>query len=261
MKFTKAIVSVLSIFALLSQSAPAEQLTSSSTKSETNIKAFKSTYAKKVIQDDLVFGMTQVDKMLKDRKPMGNLVKKGDPIYNWTARQFAGEACGERISWNPDENLGLPAGYKADHCSPSKEERPFIRIRSNDGAGNFYDEHLLWECCIFELHNIRNFEAFQKALDEACKGKLSKKEWIRRNAFIEYKASFEVKKFFYQHWAPYLKSKRIDYRAHLWEVDWTPSSFERWLEAYDDPSGYPWNYWGTYYDREIVPCLKSIKSN
>ncbi|MDX2105119.1 MAG: hypothetical protein SFY67_01845 [Candidatus Melainabacteria bacterium] len=261
MKFTRAIVAALSIFALLSPPALADHANSYGSKSSASIKPFKSTFARKVSQDDLIFGMTQVDKMINDRKPMGFLVKKGDPIYNWAARQFAGEACGEHITWNNQEDLGKPAIYKADHCYPSKEEKAFIRIRSNNGSGNFYDEHSLWESCIFELHNIRNFKAFDKVYNDACKGKLTKEEWLRRNTMIEYKSNKAVKDFFYRNWAPFLTAKGIDYRLHLWDVDWTPETFEQWIGAYSDPTGYPYDYWGTYYDSQIIPYLKAMKSN
>ncbi len=263
MKFTKAIIAALLIIATYSHPALSKQSKSSTIApvASPNVKAYKSSFARKVSQDDLVFGMTQVDKMMKDRKPMSFLVKKGDPIYTWVVRQFAGEACGERISWNAEEDLGKPSEYRADHCYPSKDERAYIRIRSNNGAGNFYDEHSLWESCIFELHNIRNFKAFEKVFHDACKGKMTKDEWLRRNTLIEYKSNIAVKDFFYRHWAPYLQAKGIDSGEHLWNVDWTPNTFDKWIKAYNDPNGYPWDYWGTYYDNQIVPYLKALKAN
>jgi len=268
MKFTNSIVTALSLFVLLCQPVLAEPAQSSNSTYSTEspaliakIKAYKSAFARKVSQDDLIYGITQVDKMMNDRKPMGFLVKKGDPIYSWAVRQFAGEACGEHIAWNPEEDLGKPSIYKADHSYPSKEEKAFIRIRSNNGNGNFYDEHSLWESCIFELHNIRNFKAFDKVYQDACKGKCTKDEWLRRNTLIEYKSNVAVKEFFYRNWAPFLASKGIDSSAHLWDVEWTPETFEKWIAAYNDPTGYPWDYWGTYYDNQIVPYVKAMQSN
>lgn len=224
------------------------------------IPAHKSTYAKSLSTDDLLYGMEQTDKMMEDRKPMAFLVKKGDPIYNWVSRQFAGEACGEHVAWNPEEDLGKPAQYKADHCYPSKDEKAFIRIRSNNGSGTFYDEHSLWESCIFELHNIRNFKAFDKVFHDACNGKLTKDEWLRRNTEIEYKSNKMVKDFYYKNWVPFLSSKGISGKDHVWDVDWTPSTYKDWIGAYArDPSGYPWDYWGTYFDSQIIPYLKATR--
>lgn len=224
-----------------------------------SIPAHNKSYARKITTDDLIFGMAQTDKMMADRKPMGFLVKKGDPIYNWVSRQFAGEACGEHVSWNPEEDLGKPAIYKADHCYPSRVEKAYIRIRSNNGSGNFYDEHSLWESCIFELHNIRNFKAFDKVFHDACGGKVTKEEWLRKNTEIEYKSNRKVKDFFYRIWVPYLSTKGIDHRRHIWDVDWTPEKYQDWIGAYTDTEGYPWDYWGTYYDTQIVPYLKAMK--
>jgi hypothetical protein len=48
---------------------------------------------------DLAFGKKQVDQMMHDRPVMALLVKKGDVIYEWTVRQFAGESLGHRIMW------------------------------------------------------------------------------------------------------------------------------------------------------------------
>ncbi len=262
MNSKNALISSFLTFVLLvlhSLSATAQDAFSTQ-ESSLAIPAHNKSYARKVSSDDLIFGMAQTDKMMADRKPMTFLVKKGDPIYNWVSRQFAGEACGERVSWNPEEDLGKPAIYKADHCYPSKEEKAYIRIRSSNGSGNFYDEHSLWESCIFELHNIRNFKSFDSVFHKACNGKISKEDWLRRNTEIEYKSNLMVKDFFYRYWVPYLNSKCIDHKKHIWDVDWTPQKYQDWMAAYEkDPSGYPWDYWGTYFDSQIVPYLKAVK--
>ncbi len=253
------ITTFLSFYLAIGQSLQTPVQAQESSVLRQTIPAPKSSYARKVSPDDLIFGMEQTDKMMQDRKPMCFLVTKGDPIYNWVSRQFAGEACGERISWNPEEDLGKPSIYKADHCYPSKNEKAYIRIRSNNGNGNFYDEHSLWESCIFELHNIRSYKGFDKVFHDACNGKVTKEEWLKRNTEIEYKANVRVKDFFYKNWAPFLESKGIDYRKHTWDVEWTPDNYPDWIAAYNDPNGYPWDYWGNYYDTQIVPYLKAVK--
>ncbi|MBP7861307.1 hypothetical protein KA183_06460 [bacterium] len=258
MKYSKAIIVASSFFALLSQPVLAEQSNSSKSK-PLIIRAYKSAYSSKVTPDDLIYGMAEVDKMLTDRKPMGFLVEKGDPIYTWAARQFAGEACGERISWNPEEDLGKPTYYKADHCFPTKDEKGYIRLRSNNGSGNVYDEHVLWEGCIFELLDIRNFKAFDKVYEDGCKGKFTKDEWIRLNTLISYKTDLAAKDFFYRNWSPYLKDKGIDPEEHKWQVDSAPKTYNEWIGQYTDKSGYPWDYWGTYYDTQIVPYVEATK--
>lgn len=228
-------------------------------KPDTPIPAHNKSYAGKVSSDDLIFGMSQTDKMMQDREPMRLLVQKGDRIYDWVSRQFAGEACGKRVSWNADENLGKPASYKSDHCYPSKDEKAFIRIRSGRDKDNVYDEHLLWECCIFQLHSLRNFKSYDQNYNEACNGKLTKDQWIRKNTENEFNTNKATKDFFYRNWAPHLKSKGIDPQEHLWEVDWTPATYEEWIGAYCDPDGYPWDFWGTYFDTQIIPYLKAMK--
>lgn len=261
MKLKNAILSsFLTVILLALQPVAADALEKPAEQElKTPIPAHNMSFARKITSDDLIFGMAQTDKMIQDRKPMAFLVQKGDPIYTWVSRQFAGEACGERVSWNPDENLGKPPNYKSDHCYPSKNERPYIRIRSGKDKDEVYDEHLLWECCIFQLFSLRNFESYDQNYNDACNGKFTKDEWVRKNSENEFNTNKTVKDFFYKSWAPFLKSKGIDYREHTWEVEWTPSTFDEWMAAYSDPDGYPWDFWGTYFDTKIIPYLKAKK--
>src|ERR1051326_747463 len=67
-------------------------------------------------QEALAFGEQQVEHMVEDRPQMKQYVQKGDPIWRYCVRQFAGEALGERIAWNNDP-LELAEHYDSESQS------------------------------------------------------------------------------------------------------------------------------------------------
>lgn len=209
---------------------------------------------------ELAFGERQMARMVKDRPELKRYVSRTDAVWQFCVRAFAGEVIGEPIFW---EN-SLPEGYAylADHQDPYQGRRGNIRIRRTYPSGSESSRPLsceeLWSCAVFEIENIRNYKAFNALFEQALKGALSREDWVRENSRLEYGALRRTAEDFARLWLPLATSRRISSNSELWAVD-IPTTYESWISLYRDPAGYPWNAYGRYYDRQIVPYVRSAQ--
>jgi hypothetical protein len=203
--------------------------------------------------EDLKHGEKQVELMLNDRPRMKELVHTDDPVWTWTARQFAGEGTGTRIYWSND-STGPPADYLAISQPPMKNSPGYIRIRDRDQFGAPVSAEDLWDRAIFELHNIRNGPVLAKILRRALAGRVSKEEWMRQTTMLEYKARKDTILFYKD--VAYPTFHRANEKIHdqSSQLD-NYKDYGTWISHYTDRNGYPWNYWGKYYDTTIAPYV------
>ena len=110
----------------------------------------------------LEHGRQQVCQMLRDRPAMAQYGDKAQVLYDWAARQFAGEKLRQEIQWDANE----PQGADADHYTPQAPNDGRIRVASkhvhgpeNGGLQTFEE---LWRCAVFELYNITSAEEFRR---------------------------------------------------------------------------------------------------
>jgi hypothetical protein len=208
---------------------------------------------------DLAFGEEQVAKMTKDRPEFARIVTKDDAIWQFCVRAFAGAAIGERIVW--DNTLPEDKGYRSENLGPYDGHPGFIRIRnisdSVNDRGRLLSCEELWACAVFELENVRNHNAFMVLFYRALDGKLSREEWIRGCTMLEYNAFQRTKKDFIKLWMPLARTRRISITTSFWGAN-IPDTYEGWISLYRDPNNYPWDVFGTYYDNQIVPYVKSM---
>jgi hypothetical protein len=208
-------------------------------------------------QEDIAFGELQVERMVKDRPEMGRYVTKTDPVWKFCARAFAGEAIGERIFWESS----LPTGreYQSDHQDPYQGQKGNIRIRkqyaSGDLAGTGLSCEELWSCAVFEIENLRNHAAFIALFESGLQGKLSREEWIREHTKLEYGALRRTAAQHQKLWQPMAEARGIRSSSEYWGID-VPNNYESWISLYTDPKGYPWDAYGRWYDREILPYAR-----
>ena len=113
----------------------------------------------------------------------------------------------------------------------------------------------LWACAVFELENIRGTKAFGSLHQQACRGELTRAQWIFENARLEYLASRRTAKLYESLWRPMTEDRGVLTDCNEWYVG-GPETFEEVIAQYDDPNGWPWNFWGRYWDEEIEPFLK-----
>lgn len=218
-------------------------------------------------QQNLEHGREQVRNMLKDRHLMRKYlsednttkyVREKDIIWQWVANRFAGQGIGKIIYWSPEKP------NKANHCIadnayPIKSRKGKIRIREKYLEGRNKGQNIpfevLWNSAVFELHNVANGDKFYKIYKEACAGKLNKKSWITKNTKLEYYALKQTVEFYERVWEPWARKNGFETNPLIWQTN-SPKTYLEWIKKYKDKSRYPWSYWGTYYNDEIVPYLK-----
>jgi hypothetical protein len=131
------------------------------------------------------FGETQLKRMLADRPQTAACASKGDAVWEWTVRQFAGEGAGSRIYWQSNPPDG---DCPVCHHPPDGRSAGNIRLRSTDRAGVPRTGEALWSHAVFELYNIRNAAQFHKVNDDAVARTISRDEYIREYFHAEFDA-------------------------------------------------------------------------
>ncbi|MCW3098310.1 MAG: hypothetical protein JWL77_3928 [Chthonomonadaceae bacterium] len=200
---------------------------------------------------ELAYGEKQMEEMVRDRPEMGRCVHKGDPIWQFCARQFGGEASGVSIDWNNS----LPDGANGDHQIPYGSQVGYIRVRSYDPGrkqDNTCEE--LWSYAVYELCNIRSNKQQEVIWYAALSGKINRQEYIKRSAVLEYQALPYTVWIYNTLWKPGMEAKGIETTPDLWGLD-VPDTADEWLAQYTDPNGYPWDY-GKQYDDAVMPILR-----
>lgn len=215
-------------------------------------------FAQEPTADALRHGHAQVERMLKDRPAMALYVKKGDAVWTWAARQFAGAHFKTRIDWDPTP---LPTGPAAHSILPDAERKHGgIRIRRlevpKDDAAKRKAFESSWHWASFELINVRGADEFTRIHMLACTGKLSRQKWLRANARQEHKAVLTAVAYYNEVWKPWAKQAGFESDAKLWPVH-TPKDFETWFQRVaSGPSAWKHHY-HTFWDTQIVPYLGS----
>jgi len=225
----------------------------SSTK-PTSVRATKATLS----PQDLQFGEQQVQKLLIDRPRLAKVLLKNEPIWPWVVRQFAGEAAGQRIYWNSSALNDKDFDYDADHSAPEPGEPGYIRLRKTDKYGQPMAAERLLAALVFECYNINNSPAFDRVYQAALKGNLSQDQYIEQNAQIEFEAGRKTATFYHTIFEPLARKRHYNTAPLYWEAE-SPATYAAWRAQYTDRTGYPWSFWGKYYDESIVPYLKAVK--
>jgi hypothetical protein len=194
-------------------------------------------------------------RLAADRPELTRYVSKADPVWQFCARAFAGELLGERIRWDS----GLPANdYPADHATPTKDQKAFIRVRKTYASGENRGQPLsceeLWACVVFELENIRSSKAFLALHERGLRGELTREQWIGEHTRLEYNAFRRTAHNYARLWQPIGLSRALTSQSEQWGIG-LPPTYEAWLAQYRDPNGYPWNPYGRFYDNVIVPYV------
>lgn len=206
---------------------------------------------------DLQFGEQQVKKMIADRPQLAKILLKNEPIWPWAVRQFAGEAANERIYWSSGA-VGGGFEFDAEQSPPDGGKPGFIRLRKTDEHGKPLAANRLLAAFVFECFNIRGGPAFDSLYEEALTGKLTKDQYIDKGTRIEFAATRKAADFYRTIYLPLAKKRNYDLDPQYWEAE-TPTTYPAWRAQYTNRAGYPWSFWGKYYDESIVPYLKAVK--
>lgn len=210
---------------------------------------------------DMAFGEKQVETMVRDRPEMGKYVHPGDPIWEFCAHQYGGEAIGQRILWNSAPPVG---GATAEHELPYMGSVGKIRVSLIDPerkTSNTCEE--LWSYACFELCNIRQFKSQDDAWDAALTGKINRQEYIKRASQLEYRAYPYTLWIYNTLWKPAMDTKGIQTRPELWGST-IPGTVDAWFAQYEfeESKTYPAVPYGTGYDEATMPILRqNAKAN
>ncbi len=167
----------------------------------------------------------------------------------------------KHILWDP--NPTTPAA-NGNHTYPAADILGRIRISptyNHDGpVGMPMDFENLWKTFFFEAFNMENAKLFAKSLKRALTDNTyTRSQYVLDNARIEYSAILKLRRFYLKVILPWAKRKNIKLTPKLWGVG-VPENSAAWIKLYNSKNGYPWNYWGRYFDESIVPYRQRLSA-
>jgi hypothetical protein len=197
------------------------------------------------------WGIAQVDGLLKDRPQLGAVIAKGDPVYQWLVQDFAAPDLSYKIAWkNAPTDLDL-ASYAQSSAYPPKPGGPsYIRV---DGA---YDKEKgtqlrpvdeVLSDLIFELHNVRHADEKSKLDCEALFQTISRDDFIKSCAHIEFDAESETAKVYSEIWRNYASAHAIPNLPRRW-CHHGDEDFATYLARVPRSFWYPWKFYGDRFD-------------
>ncbi|RYZ73301.1 MAG: hypothetical protein EOP09_02115 [Proteobacteria bacterium] len=197
-----------------------------------------------------------METLLRDRPQMRGCISSNKDIYNWSVRNFAGEAAAQRIYWDKaDPNC---SSCLAEINFSSSDSNKSIRIRQffNSGVkkGATLSCENLWSALVFEFHNMSNYKLFIGDDEEALSGVISKREWIDRSTKREFKSVLKSREFYRKTWLPYARSQGYSSNPSYWHMG-KSDDYNEWISSFTDPSGYPFTY-GKQFDEDIAPYVR-----
>lgn len=203
-------------------------------------------------RENILHGEEQIKKIIQDRPLMTKLVQPKDLIWQWVVYKLAGEDVQAPIFWQAESssNFPIPMGVNAVHAYPTDKTNGMVWVHHSD------DAEKMWSGLIYELHNIKNGEGFQKIESDAKNWLCNKEDYIFRYAKLEYKAAQETAKFYKNIWLPYCQSKNIPTNPQLWFY-YLPDTFEGWAKSFTDKNSYPWHPYAGYYEQTVKGIVKN----
>jgi hypothetical protein len=190
--------------------------------------------------EDLNYGQEQVRRMVRDRPTMAAFLKSSDPVWNWCARQFAGEFTGSRYTW--DANQVEKDGALAWHIEAADGRPGAITVGQKWNMGSGGEEHLA--AAIFELFNIRNDEEFLSYHKAAWFGQIGRDDSVTKITRLEFFAAKKQARFFKDFWLPHAKDMHLDIEPYgqCWGAT-LPRTYEAWIKSIPKDSTYLKHYW------------------
>ena len=167
----------------------------------------------------LEYGREQVRRMLQDRPEMARYGEKAALLYEWAARQFAGEAFGKRIVWDSSE----PYTDANAENEIVDEGKTGARVRVSGVRATWKGVELekpsfdtLWADAVFELYNVTNVKRFRAITEDNDAGKLSKEEFITRIVKAESLAALKARTFYMEVFLPWAKIHAVPTNPTKW---------------------------------------------
>ncbi len=234
----------------------------------------------RLFSENFTWGEYQVEKMLRDRPVMAKYVQKGDKVWNWTVRQFAGEWTKGGIEWDPSDPNPLwdAMYYGADGVNKALVQVSALSALKHFHFGKPKEGPELWCDLVFELCNLQVIEKYGEIKQLADMGKIGEEEYCFR-AYLEEELDTrqEVRHFFMDLWVPncnrlslYPWDEFMKFDHNVGVPVWTSREFMNNYfsidyshpvkrNAFQEDFCYHHEFYKNQYENQVVPLLKKNK--
>ena len=162
---------------------------------------------------NLSWGEIQMEKMVRDRPAMAKYAQKGDEVWNWTVRQFAGEWEKGGIEWDPADPVPL---WDARYYGAQGNRKAYVQVTALSAMKNFHfgkpkEGPELWYDLVFEFCNFQEMEKSREITRLADAGKIGEEDYCFRKTFLEaVDTRRAVHRFFADLWVPNCSRLTLD---------------------------------------------------
>lgn len=196
-------------------------------------------------QSDLAHGRLQVERMLRDRPVMRNLVVEDDELYRWAVRQYAGERLGCLIDWSPVDEKESGSRFFFGRHRGEIFITEFVPGTEKDSQAQSFDG--LWGSFIIQAQYIETRRDRPELMRLAPGGGISRADFIRRNAELDFAAAQRAREVVLTVWKPWSEGKLLNpYLVEYYEK--LPVRFEEWLRQVEATSNYSSEQYGQIWD-------------
>jgi hypothetical protein len=168
---------------------------------------------KKINDDQLDWGQVQLERMLNDRPAMKPYIRKGDDLWVWVVRKFAGEYVNDGIFW--DARNPNPLWDAMSYSGNGKKAG--IRVseniyKSEDGHwGKPKTGATLWIQAVFEILNLEHTKQFNALDNLVLQNKINKPVYVLESMLIENQTKVTAKDFLNKIWIPHCRKLSLPY--------------------------------------------------
>lgn len=196
-------------------------------------------------ESDLAHGRLQVERMLRDRPVMRNLVQEDDELYRWAVRQYAGERLGCPIDWNPADGQESICRFSSQRRRGEICISKFSESKEKDPEPKPFDG--LWGDFFIQTQYIETRRDRPQLMFLVAKGQVSRADFIRRNAELDFAAAQRTREVVLTVWKSWSEGKLLKpYLVEYYEK--LPVNFEEWLRFVETTSSYSSEQYGPIWD-------------
>lgn len=216
-------------------------------------------------KDQLTWGESEFTQMLKDRPAMAPYVKKGDELWNWMVRQFAGEGGAGNVQWDSSN-----PGWDAVSCGPNPEKNKlaWIKVTRNftqKGVreGKPKSGAYLWANTFMEIFNIKNSKRIAKIDRRAWSGEIGREAFIVECYSVETDSGLDAYNFFKDVWVPHCEKMKLPYEDDILVEQYgekmKPLNIEDNLGLLFRPGDHHYESYGKNYDENFPKYSKQLE--
>jgi hypothetical protein len=204
------------------------------------------------MQDAREWGDQQVSQLLTDRPQLKSLIVKDGPAWKWLSVSFGNSDHAFRMRWDKASTTDYNPQTSESAAYPDRERLSYIRVdgtyKSGPRKGEARSGEEVLRDVVFELNNAAHGADGLLLTRLAVLRQISRANYIRDCAYIEFEAYNKTEEFYKQIWAPYCRGSDIFTRPNLW-LSCNGLTFDQWIALYPSNYWYPWKYYGNRFDQ------------